>query len=187
MGKEIAKKPAAADSVLKRPSGEGILKKPAASLSARSIANSLLSDRGKADVEPTKDRLKTHQWNKNFLDLPEAIQQEYEKAGRAKKTAMVNNIVVRHSDGSYSFNTENKLYQETISKYEEKYADAGSKATIRSIMETQCGGKERLVCNLFSLYSKMMLMMFASRQFLLDDVCFQVIVQYLSEELPESS
>lgn len=57
----------------------GITKKPATTLSSRSIANSLLksADEMIGADESTKDRLKTHQWKKAFTELPDAVQQEY--------------------------------------------------------------------------------------------------------------
>ncbi len=121
----------------------GVLKKPAAKAkpSIRNIAASLMQSDEPA-VEQTRDRNKSHQWSKYFAELPDAIQDAYNKSGRAQKTNMVNKLVVKDPDGGYSINTDSNIYKDTMKKYEEKYGEAGEKGMIKSHMITMCGGIE---------------------------------------------
>ncbi len=121
----------------------GVLKKPAAKPSIRNIAASLMQS-DEPVQEQTRDRNKSHQWSKYFAELPDAIQDAYNKSGRAMKTAMVNKLVVKDADGGYSINTDSNMYKETMKKYEEKYGEAGEKGMIKSHMITKCGGVESL-------------------------------------------
>ena len=122
----------------------GVLKKPAAKAkpSIRNIAASLMQS--DEPVEQTRDRNKSHQWSKYFAELPDAIQDAYNKSGRAQKTNMVNKLVVQDPDGGYSINTDSNIYKDTMKKYEEKYGEAGEKGMIKSHMITMCGGIESL-------------------------------------------
>lgn len=134
---------------LKRPApASGLLKKPASSLSARGIAAQILQEASAEKAaeanEPTRDALKMRQWKKNEMDLPKAIQEEFGKASRAKKTAMVNNIVVRQANGSYSFDTTHPLYQDALRKFDMKFATEQVKGEIRPYVVARCGGEAYL-------------------------------------------
>jgi len=131
---------------LKRPAGAGMTKKkPAtsASLGARGLAASLTED-PEALKQGNRDRLKAHQFNKSFQDFPQSVKDEYEKAGRARKTQLVNSLIVRNQDGSYHFNSDSALLKEINQKYLDRYQDARADGEIREIMVNMCGGEAQL-------------------------------------------
>ena len=133
----------------KKPAGVGMTKKkPAssASLGARGLAASLTEDPA-AEQSGHRDRLKQHQWKRSFDDFPQSVKEEWEKAGRARKTQMVNSLIVRNQDGSYKFNNDSALLKEINTKYQDRYQDARVEGEIQEVMEQMCGGAEQLSYN----------------------------------------
>ena len=148
---KVQKKPAAKTIAGPCSTVKIVKKKPGSSaktLSARGMACSLLQglqkDAKEESEEGTRDRLKQHQWQKHWDSFPEAVKSNYDNASRAKKTQMVNKLIVRDDKGNYSFDKTSPLLEEINEKYESTYADAGSTAKIRAVMVAECGGETSL-------------------------------------------
>ena len=132
----------------KKPASKGVLKKPVAgNVTTRGLASSLLQNLQEEEhtqQAETRDRLKQHQWTKNWDNIPEAVQEAYKANDRAGKTQLVNNLIKRDDKGNYYFDRDNSLLQEINTRFKTKYAEKSQKAQIKAVVVTQCGGQQKL-------------------------------------------
>ena len=70
-------------------------------------------------VAATKDRNKDGYFNRNFSQLPPAIQDQFKDAKQSKKRDLVNQIIVKGEDGRWQIN----LSAPIVAEWQEKYLD----------------------------------------------------------------
>ena len=144
----VMKRPAGAvtdDAVMKRPAGafgRG-MKRPAAAVNKMKDTSDPRDGHGRS-VQATKDRGKQRHYTLNQAELPKNIQDMVKNASSHNTKTIINNLVVRHADGSYSFEVDNCVIAEKITKYDETFGTDTERGIPETLAELKFGSREKL-------------------------------------------